>query len=166
MPETKTHEEAIGKIAKMTKSARIAMLTTITDSGNLHARPMAMMDIEFDGDLWFFTGKTSPKVENILKDPRVNVAFSNPDHQDYVSLCGNAELVIDRALNEKYWKKEFTAWFPGGLDDPELSLLKIHVDGAEYWDAPNSTIAHVTGFIQAKLTGQPGDPGDHAKVAL
>ncbi len=166
MPETKTREEAIGKIAKMLKDTRIAMLTTFTEEGHLHARPMAMQDIEFDGDLWFFTGKSSPKVHQIEDQPRVNVAFSDPDHQNYVSLSGRASLVIDAEKNKQYWTPALQAWFPEGLDDPELALLKIHVDGAEYWDAPSSTVAHVVGFVQAKLTGKPGDPGDHAKVEL
>jgi general stress protein 26 len=166
MAETKTQEEAIGKIAGLIKDTRIAMLTNITASGALHSRPMAMMDVEFDGDLWFFTGKTSPKVEEIKADSRVNVAFSEPSSQNYVSLSGTGHLVVDQALNEKYWKEEFKAWFPKGLEDPELALLKIEVDGAEYWDAPSSVVAHVTGFVKATLTGKPADPGDHAKVEL
>lgn len=166
MPETKTRDEAIGKIAELTKDTRIAMLTNITSEGALHSRPMAMMDIEFDGDLWFFTGKTSPKVQEIEADARVNVAFSDPGSQNYVSLAGKAHLVIDPALNEKYWTPAFKAWFPKGLEDPELALLKVEVEGAEYWDAPSSTIAHLTGFVKSQLTGKPADPGDHAKVNL
>ncbi len=166
MPDTQTREEAIAKIAKMLKETRIAMLTTFTEEGHLHARPMAMQDIEFDGDIWFFTGKSSPKVHQIEDSPRVNVAFSDPDHQNYVSLSGRASLVIDAEKNKELWNPALTAWFPQGLEDPELALLKIDVDGAEYWDAPSSTVAHVVGFVQAKLTGKPGDPGDHAKIDL
>ncbi len=166
MPDTQTHDEAVAKIATMIKNIRIAMLTSVTENGDLHSRPMAMQDVEFDGDLWFFTGKHSPKVHQIEEEPRVNVAFSDPEHQTYVSLSGTASLVIDPAKNKELWNPALQAWFPQGLDDPELSLLKIHVDGAEYWDAPSSAIAHVVGFVQAKLTGKSGDPGDHAKVEL
>jgi general stress protein 26 len=166
MPETQTREEAVAKIAKMLKDTRIAMLTSVTEEGHLHSRPMAMQDVEFDGDIWFFTGKNSPKVHQIEHEPRVNVAFSDPDKQNYVSLSGTASLVFDDAKNKELWNPAYQAWFPQGLDDPELSLLKIHVDGAEYWDAPSSTVAHVVGLVQAKLTGKSGDPGDHGKVEL
>ena len=166
MSDTKTHKEHIDKIAHMIQDARIAMLTNITESGALHARPMQLLDIEFDGDLWFFTGKTSPKILEIQKDDRVNVAFCEPKSQDYVSLCGHGKLIVDAELNKKYWNPAFEAWFPKGLDDPELALLQVQIDGAEYWDAPSSTVAHVKGLIQAKLTGKSADPGDHAKVAL
>jgi general stress protein 26 len=166
MPDTKTHQEAIAKIAKMLKDTRIAMLTSVTEEGHLHSRPMAMQDVEFDGDIWFFTGKNSPKVHEIEHEPRVNVAFADPDKQNYVSVSGTASLVIDAAKNKELWNPAYQAWFPQGLDDPELALLKIHVDGAEYWDAPSSTVAHVVGFVQAKLTGKSGDPGEHGKVEL
>lgn len=167
MSETTTREEAVAKIAAMIKGARITMLTTVTEDGALHSRPMATMDVEFDGDLWFFTGKSSPKVHDIENKPAVNVALSDPEKQNYVSLAGHAELVIDRALFEKYWTKAFEAWFPEGLDDPELALLKINVESAQYWDSPSSVVAHVAGFIQSKLTGESGTPlGDFGKVDL
>ena len=166
MPETKTREEAIEKIAKMTKNTRIAMLTTVVEDGDLHSRPMAMMENTFDGDVWFFTAKSSPKVHDIENKPFVNVAFSDPEHQNYVSLAGHAELIIDRALFEKYWNKAFEAWFPKGLDDPELALLKINVESAQYWDSPSSVVAHVAGFIRSKVTGHGGPVGDVVKADL
>ena len=160
MPETKTREEAVEKIAKMIQPLHIAMLTTVDEHGDLHARPMANVDTAFDGDLWFFTSKSSPKVHDIDNKPLVNVAFSDPGHQNYVSLAGRAELIIDRALFEKYWTKAFEAWFPQGLDDPELSLLKISVESAQYWDSPSTVVAHVAGFIRSKVTGHGGNVGD------
>ena len=166
MSQQPTHSEAIEKINELIKGKQIAMLTSVSDEGHFHARPMAVLDVDFDGDVWFFTKKDSPKVEQIQSEPRVNVAYSDPSNQDYVSLAGNARLVVDQALNEKYWKPQFEAWFPDGVDDPELSLLKIEVEGAEYWDSPSSTIAHVTGFIKTKLSGEQQHVGDHAKVEI
>lgn len=166
MPETVTRHEAVEKIAAMIKPVRIAMLTTVDEHGDLHSRPMATMDVDFDGDLWFFTGKSSPKVHDIENKPAVNVAFSDPSHQNYVSLAGTAELIIDRALFEKYWSPAFEAWFPKGLDDPELSLLKVNVESAQYWDSPSGLVAHVAGFIRSKVTGHGGNVGEVEKVEL
>ena len=164
--EQPTHSEAIKKIDELIKGKTISMLTSVTDEGHLHARPMAVLDVDFDGSVWFFTGKDSPKIDQIQNEPRVNVAYSDPSNQDYVSLSGVAKLVIDKALNEKYWKPQFEAWFPDGLEDPQLSLLKIEVDGAEYWDSPSSTVAHIKGLIQSKITGEQQPVGDHAKVEI
>ena len=166
MSQHPTHSEAIKKISELIKGKQIAMLTSVADDGSFHARPMAVLDVNFDGDLWFFTKKDAPKVDQIQDEPRVNVAYSDPSNQDYVSLAGRAKLVMDQALNEKYWKPSFEAWFPNGLDDPQLALLKVEVEGAEYWDSPSSTVAHVKGFIQSKITGEQGPVGDHAKVEI
>ena len=166
MSQQPTHSEAIKKINELIKGKTIAMLTSVSDEGHFHARPMAVLDVDFDGDIWFFTKKDSPKVEQIQQEPRVNVAYSDPSNQDYVSLAGTGRLVVDKALNEKYWKPQFEAWFPDGLDDPDLSLLKIEVEGAEYWDSPSSTIAHIKGFIQTKVSGEQQHVGDHAKVEI
>lgn len=164
--EQPTHSEAIKKIDELIQGKQIAMLTSITQEGHFHARPMAVLEMDFDGNVWFFTNKDAPKVDQIGSEPRVNVAYSDPSNQDYVSLSGKAHLVVDKSLNEKYWKPQFEAWFPDGLDDPQLALLKIEVDGAEYWDSPSSTVAHIKGFIQSKITGEQAPVGDHAKVAI
>lgn len=166
MSQQPTHSEAIKKINELVKGKTIAMLTSVSDEGHFHARPMAILEMDFDGDVWFFTKKDSPKVEQIQSEPRVNVAYSDPSNQDYVSLAGNAKLVVDQTLNEKYWKPQFEAWFPDGVDDPQLGLLKIEVEGAEYWDAPSSTVAHIQGFIKSKISGEQEHVGDHAKVAI
>ena len=164
--ETKTREEAVAKIAKMIQPVRIAMLTTVDEHGDLHSRPMAHVETEFDGDVWFFTAKSSPKVHDIDSKPAVNVVFADPKSQNYVSLAGHADLVMDRVTLEKYWTKAFEAWFPKGLDDPDLSLLKITVDSAQYWDSPSSTVAHIAGFIRSKVTGHGGNVGDVGKADL
>ena len=166
MSQQPTHSEAITKINELVKGKQIAMLTSVSEDGSFHARPMAVLDVDFDGDVWFFTAKDAPKVAQIEKESRVNVAYSDPGNQDYVSLAGHAKLVIDQALNKKYWQPQFEAWFPGGVEDPQLALLKIEVDGAEYWDSPSSTVAHVKGFIQSKISGEQGPVGENAKVDL
>lgn len=166
MPETQTRQEAVEKIGKLIKGVRIAMFTTIEEEGHLHSRPMALQEVEFDGDIWFFTNKTTPKVHQIESEPRVNIAFSDPAHQVYVSLSGRASLVLDKAKNHELWNPSLNAWFPGGVDDPDLALLKISVDGAEYWDSPSTVVAHVAGFIKTKLSGEQQQVGDHAKVEL
>lgn len=166
MPETQTRGEAVAKIAKLIKGVRIAMFTTIEEEGHLHSRPMALQEVEFDGDIWFFTNHSAPKVHQIEHEPRVNVAFSDPEHQVYVSLSGRASLVLDKAKNHELWNPSLNAWFPGGVDDPDLALLKVSVDGAEYWDSPSTVVAHVAGFIKSKLSGEQANVGDHAKVEI
>ena len=157
--------EAIGKLKELLEGIDFCMLTTL-DRGHLRSRPMSTQQVEFDGDLWFFTSDTTHKVEEINKDGRVNVAYSQPDENRYVSVSGNAEVVKDRAKIEELWNPIHRAWFPEGLDDPTLCLLKIKIEQAEYWDAPSSKIVQIFGFVKALATGTEASYGENEKISL
>ena len=158
-------QEAMGKLKELLEGIDFCMLTTI-DSGNLRSRPMSTQKLEFDGELWFFTSDNTHKMEEIQKDDRVNVAYSQPDENRYVSVSGRAEMVKDRAKIEELWNPIHKAWFPEGLDDPHLCLLKVNVEQAEYWDAPNSKLVQLYGLVKALATGTEADYGENEKLSL
>jgi general stress protein 26 len=158
-------EESINKIKELTEGIDFCMLTTL-DGGMLRSRPMSTQEFEFDGDLWFFTSDNTHKIDEIQKDNRVNVAYSKPEDNKYLSVSGKAEVVKDRAKIEELWSPVLKAWFPEGLDDPHLCLLKIPVEQAEYWDAPNSTIVQLFGMVKAIATGTEADYGENKKISL
>lgn len=159
-----TREESINKLKELIEGIDFAMLTTISD-GRFHSRPMSTQQFEFDGSLWFFTGDQTHKVEEIQNDNRVNVAYSKPEDHTYVSVSGTAELVKDKAKIEELWNPILKAWFPKGLDDPTLTLLKISVEQAEYWDSPSSALVQIAGFLKAIATGEQAEGGDHGKIS-
>ena len=160
-----TRQESIKKLNDLIEDVEIAMLTTI-DKGVLRSRPMATQQTEFDGDLWFFTSAETHKTEEIQKDNRVNVSYALPSDNTYVSVSGKAEIVRDRAKIEELWNPIYKAWFPKGLDDPNLILLKVEVEQAEYWDSPSSTFVQLYGFLKALATGERADGGENKKLDL
>jgi len=160
-----SREEAIVKLKDLIEDIDFAMLTTV-NGGQLRSRPMSTQEFDFDGDLWFFTSDNTHKVDEIERDNRVNVAYAKPEDNVYISVSGKAQLVKDREKIEELWNPILKAWFPKGLDDPTLSLLKVSVEEAEYWDSPSSTIVQLVGFVKALVTGKPADGGDHGKVNL
>lgn len=162
------HNEDLQKLRKLVKDIDFAMLTTVDTDGTLHSRPMSTNgDVEFDGDLWFFTYHHSHKVEEITRNPQVNVSFAKPDDQAYVSITGRAQLVRDQAMIDRLWKPSLKAWFPNGKDDPNIALLKVECEKAEFWDSPGSVFAHAISLGKALLTGQPAtDVGENKKLDL
>lgn len=158
-------QESIEKLKSLTESIDFAMLTTIA-GGKFRSRPMSTQEFDLDGNLWFFTSDQTHKVDEIEADNRVSVAYSQPDDNIFVSVFGRAAIVKDRAKIEELWNPILKAWFPEGLDDPTLCLLKISVEEAEYWDSPNSKIVQIAGFIKALVTGQEADGGDYGKITL
>lgn len=159
------NKTSIEKLKEMLEGIDFCMLTTI-DGGQLRSRPMSTQQFEFDGDLWFFTRDNTHKADEVAKDPRVNVAYSKPDNNRYVSVSGTAEIVKDRAKMEKFWSPILKAWFPDGLEDPHICLLKVGVEQAEYWDAPSSTIVQLFGMAKALATGTEMSYGENKKINL
>ena len=160
-----TRQEAIKKLNDLIEEIDFAMLTTI-DGGVLRSRPMSTQEFEFDGDLWFFTSSKTHKIEEIEKDNRVNVSYAAPESNTYVSVSGTAEVVKDQEKIDEYWSDILKAWFPEGKNAPDLVLLKVNVEQAEYWDSSSSTVVQVAGFLKALATGESADGGENEKINL
>lgn len=150
-----SREENIEKVAGLIRGIKVAMLTSIDQDGSLHARPMAAQQSDFDGQLWFFTGAHAPKVDEVQHDGHVSVTFSEPSDDRYLALRGRCRPVTDREKMKELWNPSLQAWFPRGLEDPELGLLCVDVERAEYWDTPSRKMVQLLGLAKAKLTGQP-----------
>jgi len=164
---TQTRENDLEKLRELVTDIDFCMLTTVDESGDLHSRPMSSNgDIDANGDIWFFTNASSHKVSEIAKLPKVNVSFADTENQRYISVSGTAQLVRDRAKIDELWRPEFKMWFPEGKDDPEVALLCISLEKAEYWDSPSSTIAYALSFVSSIVTGKDADPGENKKVDL
>jgi len=161
----KSPEEAKQKLWSMMKDIRFAMLTT-EDGGRLRARPMVAAQDSFAGTLWFFTRASAHKVDEAGAGQHVGVTYADPDAQNYVSLSGRATLVRDKPEILAHWAEPMRTWFPKGTDDPDIALLKVEVDAAEYWDAPSSTMVTAYGYLKARLTGQSPHPGETGKVSF
>jgi general stress protein 26 len=159
-----TGEANIKKLAEIIRDMKFAMLTTVDPDGSVRSRPMATQEQEFDGDLWFFTSRVSGKIDSIKNDKHVNVVYANPDEQRYVSISGRAEINSDRNKIKELWSPAVKAWFPKGVDDPEICLIRVRVETAEYWESPSSPIAHLIGFAKAVLTGERPKLGENERI--
>lgn len=148
-----SHEGQVARLAKLMSGIRVCMFATTDADGRLMSRPMAVQEVEFDGDLWLFTKADGRKAEQIAREPRVNVSLSS--NSTWVSVSGKAEVVRDVEKAKQLWNAGIEAWFPAGPDDPEIVLIKVHADGAEYWDTPGAGVVSVLSFIKAHVTGKP-----------
>jgi general stress protein 26 len=164
MTETRGDAEAQIKVWKMIESVEVAMMVTMDGDGRFRSRPMRAVGRHEGDTLWFFSQAGAPVTSEARQDERVLLAYADPRSQNYVSLSGNAEVVRDKGKQKALWSEPLRVWFPGGPEDPKIALLKVTVDGAEYWDAPSSTLVHAWGYIKAITTGEPPHPGANDKV--
>eukprot|EP00762_Andalucia_godoyi_P000883 ANDGO_03697.mRNA.1 hypothetical protein len=166
------------KVWEMIRNIKIAMLTTYdAEMNSLRSRPMATLPKQScasDGCVWFFTQRDSHKMQETQENARVNVSYSDPSKNAYVSLSGVATHVYDKERLKELWSESFRTWFPGGVDDPHTCLLCIKIDLAEYWDVPSSKMIHAFGYLKAKLMGHspPSSKGgikglgDHGALSM
>jgi general stress protein 26 len=163
---TKTADHAdLQKIQSLIKDIKVAMLTS-DDGGHLRSRPMVAAQKDFAGELFFFTRASAPKVGEVESHSRVNVSYADADKQNYVSLSGTGEIVRDPQVIAAHWSEIMRTWFPKGKDDPDIAILKVSVEQAEYWDAPSSTMVHLYGYAKAVTTGKSPHPGENEKLKI
>ncbi len=153
-----TQAENINQLRELVKGIQYGMLTTLSEQdGAFRSRPLTLQQAEFDGAFWFFVAKSSSLVRDVLSNMRVNLAFSDPSKSAYVSVSGVAFLVEDRVKAEELWNPMLKAWFPKGVQDPDLALLRVHVECADYWDVHSGKLVQLVGFAKALLTGKRAD---------
>ncbi len=162
-----SHQDVVKKLGELIKATKVGMLTTVADEqGTLRSRPMATQQVEFDGDLWFLTSIDSAKANEIEKDHRVNISYADSSDNRYISVSGTARVFRDQKKIKSLWSAWYKAWFPKGIDDPSIAVLRVQVDSAEYWDGPSSSIVQLAGFVKALATGEQYKGGEHEKVSL
>ena len=156
----------IGKLAELIKDVRIAMLTTTRPDGRLVSRPLGTQEVEFDGDLWFATGADSAKVAEIAAHPYVNVSYASTSDNTFVSVSGRAEVLDDRAKVDELWSPAMKLFFPGGKDDPNLRLIRVTADTAEYWDGPGTILGKALHFMLTAVTDNPASLSENELIDL
>ncbi len=166
--ELTTKTEKIEKISRLIKGIKSSMLTTVTDDGVLHSRPMMHRELDGEGNLWYMTGRSTGKIVSILHDAHVNVGYAEEKTSRYVSLSGRAEIIADQERIKKFWTVFDKAFWPAGPTDPDIVLLKVHVESAEFWDSPDSKVAQAFKFASAILTGDhyKSSPGENQRFDL
>lgn len=155
--ETQTND-ALAHIAHLIEDIPTAMLTTVETDGTLASRPMATLQMDAHGAMWFFTDVRSSKVEHLGV---ANLSFADASSGTYVSLSGRGEISTDRSRIERLWTPFAKPWFPDGTGSPNLALLKFVPDTADYWDAPNSKMVRGFGVIVSMASGKPIAMGEH-----
>jgi general stress protein 26 len=141
-------QEEMETLRELIKDVDTAMLTTVTEEG-LVSRPMKTQEVEFDGDLWFFTKKETNKYEEILNDQDVNVAYAG---KSYVSVRGRAEIVEDLNKKKELWSKAYEKIMQTSYDDSNVILIKVKAEAAEYWETGNFVKKVV--FMYQRMTGK------------
>ena len=151
------------RVWELMKKIGFAMLVTV-DGEKLRARPMSAYLERGENAIYFLTDARRHKDEEIARNPHVNLSFADASSQKYVSVTGSAVVSNDRVKIKQLFSTPAKAWWESA-EDPNIRVLKITPDDAEFWDSPGSVISYVK-MATAAVTGTRPDLGDNRKVAM
>jgi general stress protein 26 len=129
-----TGRQAIPQIAALINEIDICLFATRGDDGQLHARPMSNNgQVEWDGQSWFFAPTDGRLVAELRADPAAVAAYRAEEGFAFVSVSGRATIETDQDLKETYWLDDLERWFPNGPSDPNVALIRLDAEGAQWW---------------------------------
>ncbi len=152
-----TKEEGQKKVKDVIEDIKTCMFTTTDEYCNVFSRPMFTVKADNECNLWFFTNEYSDRMQDISPDKPVTLVYSHPGKNAYMNVYGHCALVHDQSKIKELWNPALKAWFPQGIEDPSVCLLKITIDEASFWDnASNDMISlyKSESNVSNQLTGE------------
>lgn len=165
MEKNLAREEAIKKFKKLVEDINICMFITKPNSQE-SSRPMATMKVENDGTLWFFTNRSSGKTGELDFDDNVHLVYAHPGKDSYIDVWGVGEVVYDETKIRELYSPIIKAWFPGGVDDPEICLLSVRPQSVYYWDSGSGKMVEFFKMVASAVTGKRFAEGEEGTLRI
>lgn len=152
--ENLNNKEAIDKLKSLVNDIMVCLFCTDlkTDDGST-CRPMSAIKVCDQGNIWFFSEKSSDKNKAIATDKDVQLFFSHPGKSAYLVLNGEAEIILDKTIIEELWTPVAKIWFKEGKDDPNISIIKVTPATAYYWDNDGNRMINFLKMVASVVTG-------------
>ncbi len=155
MEKNLQNEEALEKFKSLVKDVNVCMFITSTrDDAQTHTRPMATVDVEDDGTLWFYTDIRSIKVDEVEAQNTVHLVYAHPGKSSYLDVWGTASVVRDKQQIKDKWTPMVKVYFSEGADDPNLALLKVKPEDCYYWDTETGKMVYFFKAAASIVTGE------------
>lgn len=160
------NKKALEKFKELVKDINVCMFITNNEEEHNHTRPMSTIEVEDNGTLWFFTDLRSVKVEEVSIEHAVHLVYAHPGKESYLDVWGKASVVNDKKTIKDKWSPIVKAWFPKGVDDPNLTLLKITPQDVYYWDAEHGKMVSFLKIATSALTGKKLSEGVEGQLKM
>jgi general stress protein 26 len=160
-------EKKLDDLYDLIDGIEIAMLTTRRSDGHLVSRPMQTQERETGLDLWFMTNVETHKLDDLMSDPHVNLAYYNNRSREWVSVAGLATVSTDRDLIRELYKPDWKAWLgddggdrDGSADDPRIALILVDAESVTYMKVTKPKPVVLFEVARAMVTGSPPKVGN------
>jgi general stress protein 26 len=160
------NEDAVKKIKDFVDDIKVCMFCTSVTDMPFRTRPMSTLEVDEEGNLWFFSGKSSDKNDEIKNEDTVQLIYSKNSDVHFLTITGKATIVQDQAKKDELWNPIVKAYFPEGKEDPDLALIKVKPEAAHYWDTVYGKMVTWLKMATSAVTGNPADVGVEGKIKV
>jgi general stress protein 26 len=160
------NRDSVARFRELVKDVHICMFTTIDENQQVSSRPMFTSRVDGEGNVWFFTNEFSEKINEVSKDNIVNLIYAHPVKNIYANVKGTCSLIIDRKKMEELWDPHLKSWFPEGLEDPMICLVKVSTESAYYWNNNSSKMGLLFQMIRSMAKGDKYKENEKGKLEL
>ncbi|MEO6820308.1 MAG: pyridoxamine 5'-phosphate oxidase family protein [Ginsengibacter sp.] len=168
MGQTKNlhNEEAIKKIKELVDDIKTCMFCTEVQNLPFKTRPMATLEVDDEGNLWFMSSKESNKNDEIKTDDQVQLIYAKTGDSEFLSVSGKANIITDQQKIDELWSFYAKAWFQGGKEDPNITVIKVIPDNAYYWDTVHGKVVSLLKIAASVVSGKTMDDGVEGKISV
>jgi general stress protein 26 len=154
-------EKKLDALHSLIDGIEVAMMTTRRADGFLVSRPMQTQKRDDVADLWFVTNIDTHKLDELARDPHVNLAFYDSKTREWVSVSGTVRVSQDRELIRRLHTRGWQVWFPdeggsrdGGVDDPRIAVLLVNAESVSFMSVDKPKPQVLFEIVKGYVTGE------------
>ena len=116
-----------------------------------HMQPMTHYADWDHNRLWFLTSSQTDLVR--MLSPGAPAQFCIMDEKNGFDACLSGHLTedLDRARLDQVWSSVAAAWFEGGKDDPNLTMLRLDLVDAAVWGFSDGLLKFGMEILRANM---------------
>jgi general stress protein 26 len=154
-----TGNKGIEKLRSLAKEIDFCMFCTNLGQAPFSTRPMSTRDVDEEGNIWFFSRADSNKNLELKQDDQVQLIYAKPGSSEFLSVYGHADVTKDRKKAAELWSFFAKTWFNEGVDDPELTIIRVRPEHCHYWDTKNNKLVSLLSIVAGAVMGKETDSG-------
>jgi general stress protein 26 len=165
--ENLNKKEGIIKLKKMVDDVKYCFFSTdLKNENETTSTVMTAQFVDDEGNIWFFSGIDSDRNRDIIANKKVQLYFSCPEKNTYLTVIGDANIIIDKNKFEELWNPLLKIWFKDGIEDKNISLIKVATNTASYWDIEGGKMVNFFKMVAAAITGSEFNETSHGTIKL
>jgi general stress protein 26 len=159
-------DKAVEKLKELVKDITTCMFCTKVKDLPFKSRPMASLDVDDDGNIWFMSNIESNKNDELKSDDEVQLIYAKGGDSHFLSISGRAEVSQDQNKIDELWNFYAKAWFQEGKRDPNISVIKVIPKDAYYWDTAHGKMISLLKIAASVVSGKTMDDGVEGKLDI